>query len=75
MYSRLPRLPGYLDSSNWRSSSLCERAYKHSVSGNRRYSEDLPQGGLEIPCCVTFKAKPKEINKLKQVFKRQKHDP
>ena len=46
-----------------------------TVSGNRRYSEDLPQGGLEIPCCVTFKAKPKEINKLKQVFKRQKHDP
>lgn len=26
------------------------------VTGLRQYSADLPQGGLEIPCCYTFKA-------------------
>ena len=25
-----------------------------SVIGVRRYSSDLPQGGLEVPCCYTF---------------------
>ena len=24
------------------------------VNGNRRYSQDLPQGGLEVPCILTF---------------------
>ena len=24
------------------------------VNGNRRYSLDLPQGGLEVPCILTF---------------------
>ena len=27
------------------------------VNGHRRYSSDLPQGGLEIPCVLTFSAK------------------
>ena len=25
-----------------------------TVTGSRRYSADLAQGGLEIPCCLTF---------------------
>ena len=25
------------------------------VTGLRQYSADLPQGGLEVPCCYTFK--------------------
>ena len=25
------------------------------INGNRRYSRDLPQGGLEIPCVLTFR--------------------
>lgn len=36
-----------------------------TVVGSRNYSADLPQGGLEIPCTLLFKGKPKEINKLK----------
>ena len=34
------------------------------VIGTRRYSADLPQGGLEIPCTSLFEAKIKEIKKL-----------
>ena len=36
-----------------------------TVVGGRRYSSDLVQGGLEIPCTLHFSGKPKEINKLK----------
>ena len=36
-----------------------------TVIGHRRYSSDLPQGGLEIPCTLILKAEPKEISKLK----------
>jgi hypothetical protein len=35
------------------------------ASGKRRYSRDLQQGGLEIPCHLVFTAEPKEIAKLK----------
>ena len=41
-----------------------------TVTGHRRYSTDLPQGGLEIPCSLMFKAAPKEILKLKKVWKK-----
>ena len=34
------------------------------ISGERRYSRDLPQGGLEIPCRIIFSGEPKEIKKL-----------
>lgn len=34
------------------------------VTGSRRYSADLPQGGLEIPSKVIFSGEPKEIKKL-----------
>ena len=36
-----------------------------TVSGMRRYSADLPQGGMEIPCFVVFKASPSKLMKLK----------
>ena len=36
-----------------------------TVTGARRYSADLTQGGLEVPCLLLFKAQPKEIQKLK----------
>ena len=32
-----------------------------TVTGHRRYSSDLAQGGLEVPCSLLFKATPKEI--------------
>ena len=40
-----------------------------TVSGSRRYSADLPQGGLEIPCSLLFKGKAKEMDKLKRCLK------
>jgi hypothetical protein len=40
------------------------------VTGTRRFSLDLPQGGLEIPCHLLFEGKVKIIKKLK---KRLKH--
>ena len=34
------------------------------VTGGRRYLVDLPQGGLEVPCSLLFKHKPKDVEKL-----------
>ena len=39
------------------------------MSGGRRYSADLPQGGLEIPCKLLLKGKAKEMDKLKRCLK------
>ena len=39
------------------------------VTGHRRYSADLPQGGLEIPCVLRFEGKLKEITKIKKFVK------
>ena len=40
---------------------------KCEVTGKRRYSSDLSQGGLEIPCRLIFKSKDKkEIDKIKK---------
>ena len=41
-----------------------------TVAGSRRYSQDLPQGGLEIPCDVKFEGKSREIQKVKHLFKK-----
>lgn len=41
------------------------------VTGGRRYSADLPQGGLEIPCKLHFEGKSKEITKVKKHFKNK----
>jgi len=40
------------------------------VTSGRRYSVELPQGGLEVPCSLLFKAMPKEIQKLKKVMEK-----
>ena len=37
-------------------------------TGGRRYSSDLPQGGLEIPCKLKFTGKSKEVQKVKTLF-------
>ena len=37
------------------------------VAGRRRYSRNLPQGGLEIPCVLLLKGSPKELQKLKNL--------
>ena len=42
------------------------------VTGLKRFSHDLPQGGLEIPCTYLFSAKLDEINKLKKWLKKER---
>ena len=46
----------------------------HCTVTRRRYSGDLPQGGLEVPCILAFqsRAKPKELAKLKLLLKALK---
>ena len=40
------------------------------VTGLQQYSEDLPQGGLEIPFCYTFKdTKVSEREKARKIIK------
>ena len=38
------------------------------VTGTRKYSTDLPQGGLEIPCDLTFTGAQNDTSKLKRIF-------
>ena len=45
-----------------------------TVTGGRKYSVDLPQGGLEIPCILLFKHNPKELNKMKKFISKAKAD-
>ena len=44
------------------------------VTGTRRYSTDLPQGGLEIPCLLLFRGERKESNKVKLLFTKKMKD-
>ena len=37
-------------------------------TATRKFSDDLPQGGLEIPCKYIFEGDPKYINKVKMIF-------
>ena len=39
------------------------------ITGQRRYSLDLPQGGLEIPCKLLFTATAEEIKKVRRLLK------
>ncbi len=39
------------------------------VTSTRRYSADLPQGGLEIPCILIFEGVAKDIAKLDKLVK------
>ena len=38
------------------------------IIGSRRYSADLPQGGLELPCCYIFRANATLVEKLKKLL-------
>ena len=35
------------------------------ITGDRRYSHDLPQGGMEVPCRFVFSGVEKDLNKVK----------
>lgn len=41
-----------------------------TVINTRRYSADLPQGGLEIPCTLHFEGKKKEVNSLERHLRK-----
>jgi hypothetical protein len=41
------------------------------IIGERRYSRDLPQGGLEIPCILTFSGDANLIEKAKKLLETQ----
>lgn len=41
------------------------------VTGGRQYSQDLPQGGLEIPCVLRFSGVDAEVDKLKRLLKKE----
>ena len=43
-----------------------------TVTSRWRYSHDLVQGGLEIPCELTFSGETQEILKLKRVWQQKK---
>ena len=45
---------------------------RSTVTGRRRYSSDLLQGGLEIPCTLLFTGDAKEIKKLKKLLKHSR---
>ena len=38
------------------------------ITGRRRYSADLPQGGLEVPCRLQFEGSVKESDKLQRLL-------
>ena len=40
------------------------------VTGQRRYSSDLPQGGMEIPCRYHFSGNGKEIKKVESYISK-----
>ena len=37
------------------------------VTGRRRHSADLPQGGLEVPCTLTFVGQSQDINNVRKL--------
>ena len=43
---------------------------KCEITGRRRHSSDLPQGGLEIPCLLIMQGKKSEIAKIKNRFQQ-----
>ena len=43
------------------------------VTGLKRFSHNLPQGGLEIPCTYLFSAKQDEIDKLQKWLKKKRY--
>lgn len=55
-------------------SAICHLFLRHGgqmvvqVVGPRRHSVDLPQGGLEVPCTITFYGSEKEVAKVKMML-------
>lgn len=45
------------------------------VIGSRRYSEDLPQGGMEVPCVYCFYGLKGDVNKLKKLLDQKPDQP
>ena len=45
------------------------------VTGERRYSEDLIQGGLEIPCILLRRGAAKNIEKVKKLLELRQQSP
>ena len=43
-------------------------AMKGTVTGTHQYSSDLEQGGMEIPCKLTFMGPPTELQKVQKFF-------
>ena len=39
-----------------------------TVCGDRRYSSDFPQGGLEVPCKLIFKGSKENVGKMKKLL-------
>ena len=39
--------------------------------GTRQYSADLPRGGLEIPCVLTFEGDKKEVMKIRKLISKK----
>ena len=37
------------------------------ITASRRFSADLPQGGLEVPCILIFRGDPKDVAKMKKL--------
>ena len=44
------------------------------VTGPRRYSRDMPKGGMEVPCIMEFKGRREEIDKVKWVLDKQRQN-
>ena len=40
------------------------------VTGSKRYSHDLPQGGLEVPCTLVFEGNSKYTKKVKGIVEK-----
>ena len=41
------------------------------ITGTRQYSADLPQGGLEIPCVLTFEGDKNEVMKVRKLISKK----
>ena len=65
------RVVGHLPKLNSVAFSLFIRqggTIKCEITGPRRYSSDLAQGGLEIPCTLLIERERREVMKLLNVF-------
>ena len=73
------RIVGHLPRKDSRKYSLFLRrggAMSCEITGLRQYSADLPQGGIEIPCKLTFEGEEKEIKKLiRLTVSKRKDEP